>query len=119
MIATKRGLERETEELSSKPGEGRPGPRTSDATATRATEKGVDGEREFRSGGGALARRGERAGNGSHHALLRSPGTRGVGTWGARQWWQPSGRAERARDKVRINKGGKRGGARPAIRTNR
>ena len=38
MIATKRGLERETEESSSKPGEGRPGPRTSDAMATRATE---------------------------------------------------------------------------------
>ena len=30
-----------TEESNSKPGEGRPGPRTSDAKATRATEKGV------------------------------------------------------------------------------
>ena len=67
----------------------RPGPRTSDATATRAAEKGVgkdvDRERELRLGGtcatwrtcrnpSAPTRTADPAGgNGSHHALLRPP----------------------------------------------
>ena len=77
------------EKSSSCPRGSRPGPRTSDATATRAAEKGVgkdvDRERELRSGGtratwrtcrnpGAPTRAVDPAGdNGSHHALLRPP----------------------------------------------
>ena len=64
---------------------------------------------------------------GRGHEPPGSLGTRGGRTRGAKWWWQPPKRAERARDKAGINKEGENGGgaetpaspgggARPAVR---
>ena len=47
---------------------------------------------------------------GRGHETPEGLGTRGGRTWGAKQWWQPPRGAERARDKVGINKEKENGG---------